>query len=501
MKVALAIIIIIWYHSSGENANKGEHMENTVIIKIQDILAKVDYSFVDTNIIPRLRERLSEAFAARPDGFMFMGKYRNGTWDGFVRLYNSTTNTFPAGLADAAEKVLLKEGASVRKIQMNTYPETELKEPKGIQLRSYQKTAALALLKAKRGIAHIATNGGKTFIFTSLLLSLNEKAVVIVHSKELLYQVSEVISKHTNFSVGLVGDGHLDYSKTITVAIINTLYKHVGTSEFVKWAKDIKVLVIDECHHTKARTVYDTTVAIPAIYRFGFSGTPFRFDKLDDLQLVGVTGSVVARVTNEELIEMGYSAKPLVNMVIFPYETRGKPNYQDHYREVVLDTPERSLIIAEIAKDQLEKDRVILILTDRVEHQHVLMAAFDSYNLDYTSLNGRQATGIRLDALTQMRTGEPHIYIATPIFDEGVDVPDINTLIIASPFKSHIRLLQRIGRGLRQKEEENVIHVFDIYDDDGYYLNDHAETRKRIYEEEGFDVQEISTNGGDLYLL
>ena len=77
------------------------------------------------------------------------------------------------------------------------------------------------------------------------------------------------------------------------------------------------------------------------------------------------------------------------------------------------------------------------------------------------------------------------ILIASGIFDEGVDIPEINTLIVASAGKSDVKTIQRIGRGLRKKSENIHLTAYD-FEDGGEFLYEHSLKRIKIYKREGY---------------
>ena len=70
------------------------------------------------------------------------------------------------------------------------------------------------------------------------------------------------------------------------------------------------------------------------------------------------------------------------------------------------------------------------------------------------------------------------------IFDEGVDIPEVNVLIIAAGGKSEVKTIQRIGRGLRKKKVGGVL-VFD-FKDASKFLDRHSIDRIKVYQKEGF---------------
>ena len=82
-----------------------------------------------------------------------------------------------------------------------------------------------------------------------------------------------------------------------------------------------------------------------------------------------------------------------------------------------------------------------------------------------------------------MKSGEIDVLIASKIFDQGVDIPQLDALILAGSGKSSGRALQRIGRVIRKNEGKVRAIVVDFYDN-AKYLRDHSEVRKKVYETE-----------------
>ena len=89
-----------------------------------------------------------------------------------------------------------------------------------------------------------------------------------------------------------------------------------------------------------------------------------------------------------------------------------------------------------------------------------------------------------------MKDGELDCIIASTIFDEGVDIPILDTLILAGGGKSKVRAMQRIGRVIRKYPKKKKAFVIDFLDN-ATYLKNHSAARKRMYETERlFDVKE-----------
>jgi superfamily II DNA or RNA helicase len=367
----------------------------------------------------------------------------------------------------------------------------------GVTLRDYQLAALKELTVHRNGVAHMATNSGKTLIIAALCQLVNGRCLILTHKKELLYQLSEVVQKTTGLDVGLVGDGYKNLDQLITVATMQTLSKMLGTSLFQDFAISLDGLFIDECHHTSAKTMYDIVMRVPATWRFGFSGTPKKEAKLANLQLRAATGPVRVRISNEQLIQDGYSAKPKITMHKLPEGTKEEHDmsYYDAYKEFIVEAVERNRICVEVATKAVKSGKVVLIIVEQIRHMNLLKASLTAARIQGIKcvfVNGGHTATYRNKILKEMRTGKPGIYVATSIFEEGVDVPALDMVILAAGGKSHVKLLQRIGRGLRKKEGDNVVDIIDFYDAANKHLIRHSDYRLGIYKSEGFKVQQVA---------
>jgi superfamily II DNA or RNA helicase len=212
------------------------------------------------------------------------------------------------------------------------------------------------------------------------------------------------------------------------------------------------------------------------------SGTPLRYDMLADMKLLATTGDVIYDLSNAYLIEQGYSAKPTV--YIKTIESRKRTDwdteYQDAYNQLVVESDKRNAFIASYAKLNFGST---LILVNRLDHGKRLQEMIAGSIF----VHGNDTTEYRQSVIADMRS-KAGIYIASPIFDEGIDVPGVDTVILAAGGKSHIKLLQRIGRGMRRKEGTNTLKILDFIDDTNKFLLDHSNERIDTYVKEGFDT-------------
>lgn len=423
--------------------------------------------------------------SARPSGYQFTPSYRNKTWDGYIRLYKN--NHFPTGLLDDVRQSVVAAGIEAWEIIDN--PDCVIKpidhtviQPDmlvGITLRDYQLDAVKRLLDYGRGIAKMATNSGKTEVIAAMCRAIDDKVLVLTTKRELMYQTSERLCKRLGGEViGCIGDG-VHRVEPITVAMIQTLCRHDNLQEEFR---GVQCVMFDECHHIPSTTSQKVLMGIPAPMRFGFSGTPLHNNDLTDLMLIGATGPVLVDVTNADLIEAGVSSMPYVDMYVVESDDGFYDKWDRVYTKCIVNNEQRNaIIIREVLNENAE---ATLVLVDRLEHGHKLQAAIPGSIFAHGSL----PTDERRAILDKLRQGSHTVVIATPIFDEGVDVPSVDMLVLAAGGETHIRLLQRIGRGMRRKES-GKLRVIDFVDDTSTYLLSHSQHRVELYEREGFAVR------------
>ena len=108
-------------------------------------------------------------------------------------------------------------------------------------------------------------------------------------------------------------------------------------------------------------------------------------------------------------------------------------------------------------------------------------------------ISGTDDTEVRAKITNELKAGKHPAIIATTIYDEGIDIPELKTLIIAAGGKSPIQGRQRIGRGLRKAFGKNTVKIIDFMDTSkGIYH--HARQRRTTWLEENFQVIELGSN-------
>lgn len=259
--------------------------------------------------------------------------------------------------------------------------------------------------------------------------------------------------------------------------------------------KDTRVLILDEAHHAKADTYYDTLLQFDnAVYKMAMTGSIDSKDKLMVARLEAIFDKVVYSVRSSEMIQRGVSAKPTINMVNIrePMGLMSKKNFQEVYAKGIVSNETRNRVIVNFANALVKSGKQTLIIVNYTEHGEYLEQQLKDLGVSVEFTHGEVESTKRTEQLNSARTGNIDVLIATSVLDEGVDISGFRALIMAGGFKSLRLVLQRVGRVLRKKEDDNTALVYDFVDRTNELLYKHSQDRIDIYEDEGFEIKYLN---------
>jgi superfamily II DNA or RNA helicase len=408
------------------------------------------------------------------EGFWFSPQYKKGLWDGRKRLLRkgrgSVPPSFPTGLLlrvteelatknvaysiddrrtiEAHEAVLSLPDNELGMIHLDEYP------------FDYQAQAVETMLMAGRGICRAATNAGKTEIGGSILASINQQGLWLIHRLTLAYQTRDRLAMRLGQEVGFIGDGICEPRK-FTVAMVQSIgpmLKRVDhVSEFLRKSR---VLIGDEVHHLDAKQWFDCFDAIPAAYRYGLSATIPEGDS--GMLLEAQTGRIVFSITSNELIERGVSVPPRIWFV-----TVNKPEklhckeYSELYNLAIVFNHDRNDLIRHVSATLIRDRKPPLILVRRVGHCKAIAKMLCSADVRAQWITSEADQKKRNECLRGLSTGRCDAVVAMDsIMGEGVDCGDIRSVINATGGrcggndKQTIggQIVQFLGRGMRRSK-------------------------------------------------
>jgi superfamily II DNA or RNA helicase len=445
------------------------------------------------------------------DGFQFMPRFkkmykdpRTGRkrrmWDGKHHFFDRGTGRLPAGLVPAAIDALREYEAAARIMISDAREQEEFEvgnhgfELHGIEFGKgkydFQQEAAEILVREKRGILKVATNGGKTEIAAAVTQHLGVPTLFLVERLELLYQTRERFALRLGIpeeEIGLIGDQKFAVGEWITVATPKSFKARLAEKAIQDALTWWKLVWADECHRVASDTFYAIMDRLPAYYRFGMSASPLKREDGHDMRLVAQTGPVLYDVPSKLLVARGISVLPYVEMLEIkePDLSKEPGNFASINRLGITENERFNKLVVTSAAEHVRAGKQVVILVELKKHGKLLSKMLKAKKVEHQYLDGSMDMDtVRRPAVQALRTGELRCVVSLPILDEGVDIPGIDVLILAGGGKAQIRLLQRVGRGLRSSEGKDRLLIIDFANYTHPWLLKHSLQRLKTYKAE-----------------
>ncbi|MHA1346326.1 MAG: DEAD/DEAH box helicase [Candidatus Heimdallarchaeaceae archaeon] len=361
-----------------------------------------------------------------------------------------------------------------------------------LNLRLYQEQAIDEFFTNKgMGVVILPTAAGKTIIGFKIIEKLKQKTLIIVPTKNLLYQWIDHLTKYTSLSkdmIGQVGD-NVKEIREITVTTYDSARLNLNL-----FRKTFNLVILDEAHHAAAKETIKVLEGLPAEYRLGLTATPDRSDKGEEL-LFKYIGNPIIVAKISDLAENGFIAKHQLKTVKVPLTAEERIQYEKNMgiyrgylkkRKIQIRSPEdyeRYLIFrvnqdveAKEALDAHRKARNIVYSSQSkldkmeellVKHSKDKMIIFSEFNDMVYSIGRRHLIPIithetksseREEILNKFSLGEYTKIVTGRVLDEGWDCGSVNVGIIVSGTGQARQFIQRLGRILRPKEGEAILY-------------------------------------------
>jgi superfamily II DNA or RNA helicase/diadenosine tetraphosphate (Ap4A) HIT family hydrolase len=334
---------------------------------------------------------------------------------------------------------------------------------------------ALAALCATReagnraGLVVLATGLGKTWLsaFDSEPFG---RVLFVAHREEILRQaLATYRAIRPGDRLGLFTGKSKDAQAQVLFASIQTLARPENLERFDARAFDY--IVIDEFHHADARTYRRIIRHFEPEFLLGLTATPERTDGGDLLALCDE--NLVYRcdlgegIRRDRLAPFHYFGVPdLVDYANIPWRSR-------RFDEAALTEAVETTARAHNALEQWRKHGHGRTLGFCVSQRHAdfMRRFFAEAGLRVASVHAGPTSDSRSQALERLERGELDVLFAVDMFNEGLDVRNIETVLMLRPTESKILWLQQIGRGLRKAEDKDHLRIIDYIGNHRVFLN------------------------------
>lgn len=330
-----------------------------------------------------------------------------------------------------------------------------------------QQAALDALLRTredgfKRGLVVLATGLGKTWLAAFDAAALGARRVLFVaHREEILDQAAATFvrlmpDRRVGSYTGKARDANVD----VLCASVQTLSKTEHLNRFSRQHFDY--VVVDEFHHAAASSYKRLLEHFAPSFLLGLTATPDRTDQSDILTLC-----------DDNLVHSCALFEGIQADLLAPFHYYGIQDEAVDYREIPwrngrFDTEQLANKLATMARArhalkhwQEKGQRRTLAFCVSQRHADFMAAQFQQQGVAAAAVYAGSSLG-RAQALEMLDAGSLQVVFSVDLFNEGVDVPSIDTVMMLRPTESKILFLQQLGRGLRRHPEKTHLVVLDF---------------------------------------
>jgi len=441
---------------------------------------------------------------------------REPGWTNSIKFFDARSQTFPYGLWGHV-KFFLKDNEIKHKIVSHRKPLPLLDSKKlgDVKLYGLQVRSCNAWFKnGGNGIIWGAGGFGKTEIACAIMNQMLKrgyanKILFVVNGLDLQDQAILRIKLRLRLNAGRISGGdkkNVVLNKIITVGAIQKLHSMIKKKDprIIKLLNEVDFIVYDETHHSRS---HQTTMLIkncPAKYRLGISARPLRISyddyktkdlnvmKADDARVMAIIGPVVKRVTPSQLIKLGRLARPRIYLYPLNYKDFRSPlsrmerlAWPKAKRELIIENEviHRVACLQAVAAARANQTTMVIAGGSRKLGLNVYQRMQDA-NLNVVYLHGGVDKGFRSKSRLKMNMNKLEACVATTIYDEGIDIPNLRQLVLAFGGLSPIKNEQRLARGVRVKKGVNEAVVIDFMNYGNKHVRKHSYARLKLYLEE-----------------
>lgn len=345
-----------------------------------------------------------------------------------------------------------------------------------VPLYDYQEEAVNAMIAAKYGILQSAAGSGKTQMGIALAVKLKRRTLWLCHTLDLIRQSKERAELYMSEDlIGTITEGKVSLGKGITFATIQTMCK----LDLPQYRDYWDCIITDEVHRVSgsptAVTQYQMVLnSLSARHKYGLSATVHRADGMIQATYA-LVGKVAYQVPDEavadKIMKVGiYPVGTGIEISREALNTDGTLNYTKLITYLTGNRTRNELIASCIER------RPSLILSDRLNHLEELMSLLpEDMQKDAVMVSGKMTSKAgkakREQAISDMRSGRKKYLFATySLAKEGLDIPCLERLYLATPQKDYAIVTQSVGRIARTFEGKADPIAYDFVDNIGYLV-------------------------------
>lgn len=377
----------------------------------------------------------------------------------YEKSYEPINSIFQEKIIELPQQYQLNPLEEALKIKPNKMQEAALKEIEAVRNAGKRKALVIS-----------ATGTGKTYLSAFDVRRYSPKKMLfIVHREQILKKAKEDYKKilgGLEKDFGILSGGSKEKDAKYLFATIQSLSKDDILHSFSP--QEFDYILIDEVHKAGARSYQKVIEYFETDFLLGMTATPERTDDFNIYKLFDY--NIAYEIRLQEALEED---------MLCPFHYFGVSDFE-YNGETISDTTLLSKLVTEERVNHIidkinyygysgEKVRGLMFCS-RKEEAHELSAALNNKGFRTVALSGEHDQEERERRVNQLENGLLDYIITVDIFNEGIDIPSINQVVMLRQTQSSIIFIQQLGRGLRKHKSKDFVTVIDFI---GNYKNNY----------------------------
>lgn len=357
-------------------------------------------------------------------------------------------------------------------------------EAKGASPTAIQAEALAALHETraeghKAGLVVMATGLGKTWLSAFDVEALRDelenagravdqyRVLFVAHREEILTQSRDVFRQVVpDLELGLFYGKSHEHDCDVMFASVQTLSSRLHEFE----PDEFDYIIVDEFHHATAPSYRKVIDHFEPQFLLGLTATPQRTDRADLFALCGdnlvFECGLIEGIDRSALVPFRYfGIKDVVDYEPIPWRS-GK--FDPEMLSNAVQTKQRDAQTLELYEEHCGERTLAFCAS--IAHADHLTRVFNDAGIPAAAVHSQPESAPRSQSLSQLRDGELRVLCSVDVFNEGLDVPNVDSVMMLRPTESPIIFLQQLGRGLRLSEGKDYLTVVDLVGNHSSFL-------------------------------
>ena len=341
---------------------------------------------------------------------------------------------------------------------LELYKQVQPIVPNVVQQQALENLSILRNEGKDKALIISATGTGKTFLSAFDVASMNPKrCLFIVHRTNIAIKASETFAKVIkDKSIGMY-TGSNKSSADYLFATIQTLKNPQVLAKFEH--DDFDYLIIDEVHHAEAESYKQVLAHFNPKFLLGMTATPERSDDADIFKLFDY--NIAYEIRLHQALEEDLLC-PFHYFAIEDLYLEAEKFLVKDFSKLINDERVEHIVDKMNFYSFSGDKRSALMFVSNVNEAKSIAKLLNQKGIKAQSLTSQDPEHVREFAIQELEAKRLEVIVTVDIFNEGVDIPCLNQIVLLRPTQSAIVYIQQLGRGLRKHYDKKFVVILDF---------------------------------------